>query len=471
MGRVSRDVKSLAVVFVVALVLRLIPVSLTLDVGIALDDMFQYDALAESIRLGHGYTWYGGIPTAFRAPLYPLFLAVIYACFGHQLLAVRIIQSMVGASVPLVVYVLARRMFDDRVARIASWVMVFYPMCLLYPLGLVTENLFFLLVPLTVFYLIKAVDTSRMFYYLLAGLLLGLSILTRSVMSGFALVILPWLWCYVSNRKEAFKNWGLLLLCVGVLTIPWSIRNSLLHGQFVFVESSLGFNFYLGYHPEGTGTFDSSIAVDLMEGIGGFDEPGLDTERLVHNLGIERGMGFIQKDPARAAWLLVSKLSHLLRLDKRAALYFYSNNFLGELPALILFLVLLVLCLPWVVVVLLSVIGMSFGDIARDKVLIYLLFVYFIGVHMLIMAEPRFHLVLVPFLAMFAVQGARTLPKLKGQLQAKEVCVQRGARWRLIWCLLMMALLVLNWVYELNVDMEKLRLVLSPGGNMARFTY
>jgi 4-amino-4-deoxy-L-arabinose transferase-like glycosyltransferase len=465
MWRERHDLKFLAIIFVVALILRLIPVLLTRDVGIALDDMFQYDALAESIRLGQGYAWYGGIPTAFRAPLYPLFLAVIYSVFGHQFLAVRIIQAVIGASLPLVVYVLGRRLFDDRVAGIASWVMVFYPMFVLYPLALITENLFFLLVPLAVLYLLKAMDTSRRSCYLLAGLLLGLSILTRSVMSGFVLLILPWLWHYTSSKREALKNWGLILLIVTVLTIPWSIRNSLLYGQFVFVESSLGFNFYLGYHPDGTGTFDSPIAIDFMEEIGGFDAPDLETEKLVDNLGLERGLAFIAEDPGRAAWLLISMLSHFLRLDKRAVLFFYSNNFLGELSPLVLLLALVAVCLPWVVVLLLSVIGMSFTKITRDMVLICLLLLYFVGIHILIMAEPRFHLVLVPFLVIFAVRGAITL------LQARGVAVRPDTRWRLTLCLLVMALLVLNWTYELNVDMDKLRLILSPGGNMARFTY
>ena len=44
----------------VALLLRLIPILLAADMGIALDDMFQYDALAQSIRLGQGFTWFGG---------------------------------------------------------------------------------------------------------------------------------------------------------------------------------------------------------------------------------------------------------------------------------------------------------------------------------------------------------------------------------------------------------------------------
>lgn len=465
MEREGPDLKFLATIFLVALALRMIPVLLTLDVGIALDDMFQYDALAQSIRLGEGYTWYGGIPTAFRAPLYPLFLALVYLFFGHHFLAGRVVQAIIGAFLPLVVYFTGRRVFDQRVARIASWVIVFYPIFLFYPLALVTENLFFLLVPLMMLALLKAADTSRRAYYLLAGFLLGLSILTRSIISGFLLLILPWLWYYGSGKREALKNWILVLLPVAALTVPWSIRNSLLYGQFVFVESSLGFNLYLGYHPQGTGTFDSPIAVDFLEEIGGFDAPDLETEKLAHNLGMERGLAFIKENPPRAAWLMLSKLSHLLRLDKRPALFFYSNNFLGELSPFVLLLLLSVLCLPWVVVLLLSVIGVGFSGLTRDKTLIYLFCFYYLGIHMLIMAEPRFHLVLVPFLAIFAAQGAMVLSRVRGGAMRSD------ARWRWIWCLLVMALLVLNWGYELNVDMEKLRLIFSPRGNMARFAY
>ncbi len=471
MEREGRDLKFLAVVFGVALMLRLIPVLLTRDLGIALDDMFQYDALAESIRLGQGYTWYGGIPTAARAPAYPLLLAIIYSFFGHRFLAARLVQAVMASSVPVVVYALGRRLFDRPVARIASLVTASFPMFLVYPLALVTENLFFVLVPLTVLWLLKAVDTARIRYYVLAGAALGMSILTRSVLAGFVLLILPWLWYCSSSRRQAMKNWAVITGCVAVLTVPWSIRNSLLYGQFVFVESSLGFNFYLGYHPEGTGTFDSTIAIDFLEEVGAFEEPSLETEMRTHNLGMGKGLKFIRQNPGRAAWLLTSKLSHFLRLDKRAPLYFYSNNFLGELPPSVLLFALLLICLPWVVVLVLGVMGMSLSSVSRNKVLIYLLCAYFVGIHMLIMAEPRFHLVLVPFLVIFAAHGAMALTRVKDNLGASDAEVRRSTRWRLALSLLIVALLLVNWSYEVSVDMDKLRLVFSPGGNLARFTY
>ena len=461
----------MATVFLVALALRLFPVLLTVDLGIALDDMFQYDALAESIRLGQGFTWYGGIPTAARAPLYPLFLALIYTLFGHSFAAARIAQALAGSLLPLVTYIVGERLFDERAGLVASWVVAVYPMFLLFPLGLATENLFFLLVPLVVFSLMKAVETSRRSYYVLSGVIMGLTILTRSVISGLLLLILPWLWYYTARKREAIKNWVLILLPVMAFTLPWAIRNTLLYRELTFVESSLGFNLYLGYHPDGSGTFDSDLAVDFLEQIGAFDTPDLETEIAADNMGMERGLSFIREDPLRAGWLLLSKLSHFLRLDKRVLLYFYSNNFLGELPPLILAMIFMVICLPWVVVLLLSVPAMVLSDLTRDRALVYLLFGYLTGIHVLIMAEPRFHLALLPLLAVFAAQGRTALSSAREHLHSTDEGLGRSTRWRLSLVLLVIGLLLANWAYELNVDLDKLRLLFSPGGNLARFTY
>src|SRR5690606_7501758 len=85
-------------IYLVALALRLIPVLAARGLGIGLDDMFQYDMLARSLAQGHGFRWYAevdlkqlasfvdfdlssareydpllGVPTSFRAPLYPFF--------------------------------------------------------------------------------------------------------------------------------------------------------------------------------------------------------------------------------------------------------------------------------------------------------------------------------------------------------------------------------------------------------------
>src|SRR5512143_2019269 len=108
-------------VYVIALVLRLIPVILARGLGIGLDDMFQYDMLARSLVSGNGYRWYAqadlaqlapyvkfdlnsvnydpvrGVHTSFRAPLYPAFLALVYAFSGMgftRFFAARLAQAV-----------------------------------------------------------------------------------------------------------------------------------------------------------------------------------------------------------------------------------------------------------------------------------------------------------------------------------------------------------------------------------------
>ena len=173
-------------IFIVALVLRLIPVIAARGLGIGLDDMFQYDMLARSISSGNGFRWYAqqdlnqlaafvnfdlssvreydpvrGIPTSFRAPLYPTFLAIIYLFSGtgfSRFFAARLAQAiLLGAPLAPLTYFVSKKLFppllkgegqgmrSERSARIAAWIVACYPMLLVYPLGLGTENPFFLL--------------------------------------------------------------------------------------------------------------------------------------------------------------------------------------------------------------------------------------------------------------------------------------------------------------------------------------
>ncbi len=245
-------------IFLVALILRLIPVLAMRNMGIGLDDMFQYDMLARSIVAGNGYRWYAqedlpliqpliqldltstnydprGVPTSFRPPLYPAFLALIYLATGvgaGRFFIIRLVQTALGAALAPLTYALGRRFFKDRprVAIIAAWVITIYPMLVIYPLSLATENLFFILVLASTLVLLKAADptevlekketrrekplisffqrlwggiyTSR--WFILAGILFGLTAMTRSVALGMAGLAIGWIWFVLRLQKMAY---------------------------------------------------------------------------------------------------------------------------------------------------------------------------------------------------------------------------------------------------------------------------
>ncbi len=468
-------------VFLVALVVRLIPVLLLADLGIGLDDMFHYDMLARSLATGNGYRWYAqddlnlvlryipldlstveydprGIPTSFRPPLYPAFLALIYALAGitpHRFFVARLVQTVTGAIVPVLTYFLACRLFPahERAARAAAWAITFYPMLVIFPLALATENIFFPLVLLSLLTLLDAERNRHWGRFAIAGAFFGLTALTRSIFLAVAGVCLLWVWFGWRERRGAL----VMFLALILVAAPWAVRNSLLHGRPMGIESGLGYSLHTGYHPKGTGTFQYGISLELM--------PILDDgER--DRLGMQLAWQFIRQNPARVPYLMVRKLGHFFGLERRALTYFYSNNFFGYIPLPALLLAAALFLLPFVLVSLSAVFGAALVDWRGRTFLLPLVFFAYLTPHVLIQAEERFHLMLVP---LFAVVAARLWTQ--GWRALKERWVTPSGRRALILALVAAALLTLNWALELWRDADKLALLLGPNGNQTHFPY
>jgi len=512
-------------VFLVALILRLVPVLLSYNLGIGLDDMFQYDMLARSLVAGDGYRWYAqedlylvqsflnldlstvdydprGVLTSFRPPLYPAFLALIYFLTGtgpHRFFVARLVQAFVGAALALLTYTLARRLlstyspqplftareggsggFDPKGARIAAWVVACYPLLVIYPLSLATENLFFLLVLASTLVLLKAKDSStteiaarteknkqpsvfsvhcvvNFFFharwFILAGILLGLLALTRSVSLLFSGLVVLWVWFALDERKMAV----VVFLGVTVVILPWMARNSLLHHRLIGIETTLGYNLYVGYHPEGSGSFQYPQSLDLLS---------IFDDGLRDQIGQQKAWEFIQADPARVPYLILRRLGFFFGLERRALTYFYSNNFFGYIPTPLLLTIAAIMLLPFVFVSISSAFGMALIRWRAESLLAALFLIGHLIPHILILSEDRFHLAYVPFLAIFSAQfwtGGWTALRVRWQSRAGKIA--------LVLACVVVVLLFLNWGLELWRDAGSIAQLLGPMGNQTYFPY
>jgi len=96
-----------------------------------------------------------------------------------------------------------------------------------------------------------------------------------------------------------------------------------------------------------------------------------------------------------------------------------------------------------------------------------LFFAGYITPHFLIIAEDRFHLATVPFLAIFAAQcwngGWSSIRQRWAGSKAGKVA--------LILASVVILLLMANWGVELWRDADKLTLLFGPNGNQAYFSY
>jgi hypothetical protein len=486
-------------IFIVALVLRLIPVILARGLGIGLDDMFQYDMLARSLASGNGFRWYAeadlnqlaayvnfdlasvkeydplrGIPTSFRAPLYPTFLALVYFFNGidfSRFFAARFAQAIfLGAPLAPLTYWVAQRLFPlssfipsskeerrkkvERAARISAWIVACYPMLLVYPLGLGTENPFFVLLLTSFLFLLTSIEKPTSLYFLLSGIFLALATLTRSVILPFAVLSILWAWFILRQRRGA-----LLLALAFVLTItPWIIRNSLLHQKLTGIETSMGYNLYLGYHPQGNGSFVFGPSLDLL--------PILDdAER--DRIGTRKAIEFIQAQPERFIPLAINRLGFFFGLEKRVLMYFYSNNIIGYVPLPWLLTISAILLLPFVIISISAAFGLAYLRWKPEHILLILLFVGYVLPHVLILSEDRFHLALVPYIAILAAQvwvnGFAPLSVRWYESSVGKMVVSLA--------IFTAFMLITNWSFELLRDADKISQLLGPHGNQSHFPY
>jgi hypothetical protein len=482
-------------IFIVALVLRFIPVFLTRGLGIGLDDMFQYDMLARSIVSGNGFRWYAqddlkqlasfvdfdlssvkeydpirGIPTSFRAPLYPTFLAVIYFFSGtgfSRFFAARLAQAIfLGAPLAPLTYFVSKKLFpplrvregsglrSERAARISAWVIACYPMLLVYPLGLGTENPFFILLLTSFFFLLSSINKPTTVYFLLSGFFLGLTALTRSVILPFVGLAILWAWFTLKQQQGAM----LIALAFALTVAPWVIRNSLLHHKLTGIETSMGYNLYLGYYPQGNGSFVFGPSLDLLTIL---DDAKRD------EIGTQKAIEFIKAQPERFIPLAVNRLGFFFGLEKRVLMYFYSNNIIGYIPLPSLLTISAILLLPFVFISISAAFGLAYLRWKPEHILLCLLFIGYILPHVLILSEDRFHLALVPYVTILAAQ---VWVNGFAPLRVRWYGSRKG---KLIVSLALFAvfLLILNWSFELIRDSDKIAQLLGPNGNQSYFPY
>lgn len=472
-------------IYFIALILRLIPILATRGLGIGLDDMFQYDMLARSLASENGFRWYAqedlkllepyvdfdlssaqdydpqyGLYTSFRAPLYPAFLSLVYTLSGldfSRFFWARLAQAIfLGAPLAPLTYLLARRIFSstsdvqigtDKTARIAAWLVAAYPMLLVYPLGLGTENLFFVLLLASFYFLFRGIEMPSATHLLLTGSFLALTTLTRSVILPFAGLAIFYLF-FLHGRKALLTG-----LAFVVIVSPWIARNSLLHGKLTGIETSMGYNLYLGYHPDGNGSFTFGPSLDLLTIMD-------DAER--DEVGTQQAYEFIREDPGRFIPLLLNRLSFFFGLEKRVLIYFYSNNILGYIPSPWLLLISITLLLPFVFLSVFAVLGFAATESSPRRFLISLLLWTYILPHVLILAEDRFHLALIPFFAVFSAHAVTLLREQKLRMQIGRA---------LGFAMVIILLLLFNWGLELVRDADKIAALLGPGGNTLHFPY
>lgn len=225
-------------------------------------------SMAQGIAAGKGIVDGSGVPTAFRVPLYPIFLAAL--TMGHRLFwPIAITESMLGAGIVICAALLARSMFPGlaagKIAVLAAAVTAVYPYYVIHDTALQETSLYTFLTLLSVIALRHTVRTERPASGGLAGLLLGLDVLTRATLAPFA-VLMP-LWLVWRKRPGGGAACALLLF---VTLFPWVLRNYLLTGSPTLstetgIQVWTGNNGYLfDHYPQESSDLSKDEAIEAL---------------------------------------------------------------------------------------------------------------------------------------------------------------------------------------------------------------
>jgi 4-amino-4-deoxy-L-arabinose transferase-like glycosyltransferase len=384
----------MAVIFFLALILRL---GYALSVNYQpYSDMVVYDSNAREILAGHG------IPATGKAgdqyPLYPYFLAGIYAICGFSYRAVWIVQAFIGAITCVLVFLLAKRISDDPwVAILAGGLAAIYPDLILHCGSLLIETLYTFLLLLILLTWQMALQRRRASWYIAVGCIIGLAELTRSAIMFFLpLAILFQIILLWPKWKTALVY--IMGIALGILLIwsPWLLRNQLNYGT-LFTSNEMGFGFWGGNNPvaDGSWTFDKHISSEQMAYIESISPAD------ANKYALNQGLNWIRENPQKFIVLLGKKLHVLVSLKPDSI---YKGNFFG--PYYELFIPTIAKAFLWI----LTLIGLI-GTINNWRIygLLYSLLLGHVIMTLILFGYARYLVPLIPALSILAAQGVLLL--------------------------------------------------------------
>ncbi len=216
---------------------------------VPLADSNDYHALAVSLLESGAFANPAGEPTAFRPPGYPAFLAAAYAVFGRgNLVAVAMVQAVLGAAGALLVAFLALRAgADRRWALAAGAVCAVYPPFVFQTPQILSEVLARFQTLLAVALLVEAMRGERRAPFALAGAAWGLAILTKSVLAGCLPFVALAVACMAQRgRRRGLAAAALFVLPAAAIVGAWTVRNAVRADACVPVSTNFPITFAQG---------------------------------------------------------------------------------------------------------------------------------------------------------------------------------------------------------------------------------
>jgi 4-amino-4-deoxy-L-arabinose transferase-like glycosyltransferase len=203
-----------------------------------------YNTIAIHLNTEHCYCLQSNVPDFDRAPLWPFVIAAIYAVMGFHNLYARLFLCLLGSCTCVLTYLLARDVFNKKVALVVGIIAAVYPGLFIYDGWLYSESVYTFFVISFAYSLFRLQRTPRIGWMIGCGVSLAGASLTRP--NGIALLVLVLIWAAFMLRTRILP-WGKVVQTVLVITCltfgliaPWTLRNYTESHQFILIATGSG---------------------------------------------------------------------------------------------------------------------------------------------------------------------------------------------------------------------------------------
>lgn len=370
-------------------------------------DETSYDRWAQEIA---GEKFWGD-RVFYQSPFYPYFLGIIYKTFGRHFLLVRIFQMIVGLLTLFLVYRLAATLINERAGLVSLALGGFYALFPYYESLLLKDIFGPFFIILCTWALFRWIKDERRVYLLLSGASLGLLALVRE---NLILLVIP-ITIYLLVRYRRNAATALFVAGFALIILPVGLRNCFVGNEFVVTSSQFGANFYIGNSPHSSGIY---AQVPFVRANPSYEEADFKQEAQrranrglspheVSAFWFRESLRYIRNNPSKWLKLLGKKILYFTspyEIADNRSVYFFKDRF----PALKVF---------WVHFSMIFSLGLL-GTVAsvrehRKFILLYLvMFVVFLGT-ILFFVVGRYRFPLMPFLLIFAAYYVDLLYKMR----------------------------------------------------------
>lgn len=411
-------------------------------------DEGDYHGIAERLVQTGTYISADGEPNSLRPPLYPGFVALVYALFGvGNFAVVRAIQALVSLLTVVIVHRMGREAYGPRVALVASVLICFYPPLLGFANLILTETWFTFFFAATALWSVLYLRHGRTRDLALAGLWCGLGALTRSALVYWPpfLVLLVLALGRESLTRRLVAAGTLALVFVAVIT-PWTIRNTSVQKTFTMIDCMGGRNLMMGNY-EFT-PMDRTWATIEIKGDTAWDrvlarehpEFLTVTQGQRDKLAMRYGVEFMKSHPWLTAQRALRKFFHFWQLERTLLAGALRGRF-GPVPRPVILGLTAVAFLAQGVLMISALYGGFLAPPVDRRIhwLLILMMGLICGMHTLIFGHSRYHLPLVSVLAIYSASALVSL----GAVWANR------RSWRFACATFLSLALVASWMIEI----------------------